>query len=73
VFEKRVLRRILRPKREVMGGWRKLHNKKLHNSYFSPDIIRVIKSRSMKCVVHEEHVRDNFSWETSRKEITWET
>jgi hypothetical protein len=28
VFENRVLRRILRPKRdEVRGGWRKLHNK----------------------------------------------
>jgi hypothetical protein len=27
VFENRVLRRILRPKRdEVTGGWRKLHN-----------------------------------------------
>jgi PAS domain-containing protein len=30
VFENRVLRRIFGPKRdEVMGDWRKLHNKKL--------------------------------------------
>jgi hypothetical protein len=30
VFENRVLRRILGPKRdEVAGGWRKLHNEEL--------------------------------------------
>jgi hypothetical protein len=46
VFENRVLRRIFGPKRdEVTGGWRKLHNEELHNLYFSPSIIRVIKSR----------------------------
>jgi hypothetical protein len=33
VFENRVLRRIFGPKRdEVMGGWRRLHNKKLVTS-----------------------------------------
>jgi hypothetical protein len=41
-----VLRRIFGPKRdEVTGGWRKLHNEKLHNLYSSPSIIRIIKSR----------------------------
>jgi hypothetical protein len=46
VFENRVLRRISGPKRvEVMGEWRKLHNKELHNLYSSPDIIRQVKSR----------------------------
>jgi hypothetical protein len=31
VFENRVLRRILGPKRdEVTGGWRTLHNEELH-------------------------------------------
>jgi hypothetical protein len=39
-----VLRRIFVPKREeVVGGWRRLHNKELHNLYTSPNIIRVIK------------------------------
>jgi hypothetical protein len=39
-----VLRRIFGCKRGiVMGGWRKLHNEILHNSYSSPNIIRVIK------------------------------
>jgi hypothetical protein len=31
VFENRVLRRISRPEREeVAGGWKRLHNEKLH-------------------------------------------
>jgi hypothetical protein len=49
VCENRVLRRIFGPKREeVTGGWRKLHNKELHNLYSSPSIIIMIKSRRMK-------------------------
>jgi hypothetical protein len=49
VFEKRVLRRVYGPKRdEVTGGWRKLHNEELHRLYSSPNIIRTIKSRSMR-------------------------
>jgi hypothetical protein len=41
VFENRVLRRILGPKRdEVTGEWRKLHNEELHNLYSSPDKIK---------------------------------
>jgi hypothetical protein len=48
VFENRVLRRIFGPKRdEVTGGWGKLHNEELHNMY-SPNIIRMIKSRRMR-------------------------
>jgi hypothetical protein len=51
VFEKRVLRRIFGPKREEMaGGWRRLHSVELHNLYVSLSIIRVIKSRRMRCV-----------------------
>jgi hypothetical protein len=49
VFENRVLRRIFGPKRDEMtGDWRKLHNEELHNLYFSPNIIRMIKSRKMR-------------------------
>jgi hypothetical protein len=45
VFDSRVPRRIIRPKRdEETGGWRKLHNGELHNLYFSPSIIRMMKS-----------------------------
>jgi hypothetical protein len=52
VFENRVLRRILGPKREVERGWRRLHNEELHNLYSSPNIIRVIKSRMMRRAGH---------------------
>jgi hypothetical protein len=53
VFENRVLRRILGPKRnEVMGEWRKLHNEELHNLYSSPDIIRQVTSRRMRWAGH---------------------
>jgi hypothetical protein len=44
-----VLRRIFGPKRdEVIGGWRKRHNEKLHNLCSSPSKIRMIKSRRMR-------------------------
>jgi hypothetical protein len=53
VFENRVLRRIFGLKRdEVMGEWRKLHSGELHILYFSPDIVRQIKSRRMRWAGH---------------------
>jgi hypothetical protein len=49
VYEKRVLRRILGPKRsEVTGEWRRLHNEELNNLYSSPNIIWVVKLRRMR-------------------------
>jgi hypothetical protein len=52
VFKNRVLRRIFGPKREEDGSWRKLHNDELHNLYSSPNIVRVVKLRRMRCAVH---------------------
>jgi hypothetical protein len=49
VFENRVLRRIFGPERDkVMGEWRILDSKELHDLYSSPSIIRIIKSRRMR-------------------------
>jgi hypothetical protein len=48
-FEQMALMRILGPKRdEVTGGWRTLHNEELRNLFFSPSIIRMIKSMKMR-------------------------
>jgi hypothetical protein len=48
VFENRVLRRIFGPKRdEVTGEWRK-RNEEPNNLYSSPNIIRVIESKTMR-------------------------
>jgi hypothetical protein len=57
VFEKRMLRRIFVPKREEeAGSWRRQHNEELHNLYATPNIIRVIKSRT-RWVKHVARIR----------------
>jgi hypothetical protein len=52
-FENRGQRRIFGLKKEdLVGGWRKLHNEKLHKFYSSPSIIRMIRSRSITWTRH---------------------
>jgi hypothetical protein len=45
VFEVKVLRRVIGPRRdEVMGEWRKVYNEELCELYPSPSIFRIITS-----------------------------
>jgi hypothetical protein len=50
VFENRSI--FERKRDEIAGGWRKLHNEKLHKFDSSPSIIRMIKSRKMSWAGH---------------------
>ena len=52
VFESRVLRKILEPKWDGFVGWRRMHNKELCDLYSSPNIIWVIKSRTLRWAQH---------------------
>jgi hypothetical protein len=52
VFENGVLRKICGPKKEEDGSWRKFHNDELHDLYYSPNIVRVIKSRRIRWAGH---------------------
>jgi hypothetical protein len=52
VFQNGVLRRVFGPKREEDGSWRKVHSDELHSLYYSPNIVKVIKSRMTKWAGH---------------------
>jgi len=43
---------------EVAGGWGKLYNEEIHNSYASPNIIRMIKSRRLRWMGHVARMGD---------------
>jgi hypothetical protein len=80
MFDSSVLRRILGPKsEETRGGLKKLHNKELNNWYSSPDIIRLIKSRTIKLTGvgsrhgREERCINSLSREIYKKETAWKT
>jgi hypothetical protein len=40
----------------VTAEWRKLHNQELNDLYFSPNIVRAIKSRRMIWAGHVAHM-----------------
>ena len=60
MFENRVQRRILGPKRdEVTEEWRKLHKEEPNDLYSLPNIVRVIKSRRMRWAGHVARVGED--------------
>jgi len=66
VFENRMLWRMFRPKRdEVTWEWRKLRNEVLNDLYWSPNTVRMIKSR-MRWTGHVARIgeRRGFGGET---------
>jgi hypothetical protein len=59
VFENRVLRKIVEPKRvKVRGEWRRLHSEEHNHLYCSPNNIRVIKSRRIRGPEHVACIED---------------
>jgi hypothetical protein len=69
VFENRILRRVFVPKGDENGKWRRLHNEVLHSLYRLPNIVKVIKSRSLRWAGHLARMLSNFNRYTCRKEI----
>jgi hypothetical protein len=68
VFENRVLRRILGPKRDdVTGGWRKLHNEELHNLYCSPSTRMGEKKNAYRILMGKPEGRPRHRWEDNIK------
>ena len=60
MYENKVLRKIFRAKRdEIIGEWRTLHNAELHELYFSPNIIRKLKSNLLRWAGHVAHMEES--------------
>jgi hypothetical protein len=63
----------------MAGDWRRLHNEELQNLYTAPNIIRVIKSRSMRRfghirISHLDEMRNSYKvLAEETEETTWKT
>ena len=56
-----ILRRVFGSKRVANGEWRRLHNEELHNLYFSPNTVRVLKFRRLRWAGHVAKVEEGMS------------
>jgi hypothetical protein len=54
----RVLRMIFGSKRNLVIEWGKLHNKELYALCSSTNIIRVVRSRRLRCAGHIAHMEE---------------
>jgi hypothetical protein len=53
LFENILLGQVLCPEnQEVTGEWKKFHSEELHDLYYLPNIIWVVKSKRIKWVEH---------------------
>jgi hypothetical protein len=77
VFETGVFRRIFGPKRnEITEVFLELHNEKLNDMYSSPTVVRVIKSRILRCAGHVARMGrgeacTGFWWGNRRERDHW--
>ena len=55
------MRRIFGPKKVENGEWRRLHNEELDSLYRFPNIVRVIKSRTLRWTRHVARMEENTS------------
>jgi hypothetical protein len=59
VFEDKILRGMLEPKKEITGGWETLHNEDLHNLYSSPNAVeKGGQTKIMRCARHVTRIRE---------------
>ena len=61
VFQNRILRRIFGPKSDEKGEWRMLHNEEINSLYRSSNIVRLIKSRRLRCAGHLARMEEGMS------------
>jgi hypothetical protein len=48
VFVNRFQGRVFVARRDENGEWRRLHNEELHSLYRSPNMVKVIESRTLR-------------------------
>jgi hypothetical protein len=61
VFENRILRRILGPKKDENVEWRRLHNEELHSLCRSPNVVTLLKSRRLRWTGHVARMEEGRS------------